>query len=124
MSDEPFTLKESLFNRDSVDQFAAAINAGYQPFDSTSFISQVIDESWGDRPLMDRLHHVTRVLYEHLPGDYHRSLAILLDSTPYMPNDGFINMVQSDFAAVYGLEDPDVSIPAIEQFTQCQTSVA
>lgn len=27
-------------------------------------------------------------------------------------------MAPSDFAAVFGLEDPDTSIPAIEQLTQ------
>ncbi len=114
MSDEPFTLKESLFNHDAVDHFTAGIKTVYPPFGTQSFVNLVFDDAWADRPLMDRLHHVTRVLHEHLPGDYRRSLAILLDSTPYLPSDGFINMVQSDFTVVYGLEDPDASIPAIE----------
>lgn len=55
MSDEPFTLKESLFNPDTVDQFAAGIKTVYWSFDSASFINRVIDESWADCPLMDRL---------------------------------------------------------------------
>jgi hypothetical protein len=62
LTDHPSTLKESLFNHDAVDQFAAAIKTAYPSFDTQLFVDQVIDDAWAGRPLMDRLHHVTRVL--------------------------------------------------------------
>lgn len=118
MAEEPATLKESLFNPETIAGFADAIHATYPAFDRPSFLSGVLDETWDERPLMDRMRHVTTVLHRYLPGDYRKALDILFKAQPFIPRSGFITMVPSDYVAQYGLDDPDASIPALEVFTQ------
>ncbi len=118
MTEEPFTLKESLFNRDSVTGFAAAIRGVYPAFDEEAFLSGVFDESWPDRALMDRMRHVTAVLHDGLPADYRLAAALLIEAAPKLAGGGFIDMVPCDYAAVYGLDDLQTSIPLLEESTK------
>jgi len=118
VADEPFTLKESLFNRDIVAGFAAGIRSAYPAFDGDSFLSSVFDQNWGDRPLMDRMRHVTGVLHDHLPADYGQATALLLKTLPHLAGGGFIDMVPCDYAAVYGLDDLETSISLLEESTK------
>lgn len=116
--EEPFTLKEALFNPETVAAFARAIHDVYPSLESQVFLNAVFDDAWNDRALKDRMRHVTVALHEHLPADYRSALQILLEALPNLPEGGFISMVPSDYVEVYGLDDPEASIPALEQFTQ------
>ncbi|HSG15202.1 MAG TPA: DNA alkylation repair protein [Anaerolineae bacterium] len=118
MTDEPFTLKESLFNQDSVAGFAASIKDVYPAFDEEAFLGGVFDESWPDRALMDRMRHVTVVLHDGLPADYRQAAALLIEASPNLAGGGFIDMVPCDYAAVYGLDDLETSIPLLEESTK------
>ena len=118
MTDEPFTLKESLFSRDIVAGFAAAIQGVHPTFDDETFLRAVFDEKWPDRPLKDRMRHVTTVLHDHLPADYGQAAKLLLDALPHLSGGGFIDMVPCDYAAVYGLDDLETSIPLLEETTK------
>ncbi|UCG22947.1 MAG: DNA alkylation repair protein [Chloroflexota bacterium] len=118
MTEEPFTLKESLFNQDSVAGFAVAIKGVYPAFDEEAFLGGVFDESWPDRALMDRMRHVTTVLHDGLPAGYRQAAALLIEASPNLAGGGFIDMVPCDYAAVYGLDDLETSIPLLEESTK------
>jgi len=118
VTDEPFTLKESLFSRDIVAGFAAAIQSVRPAFDPDAFLGAIFDEKWPDRPLKDRMRHVTTVLHDHLPADYGLAVELLLEALPYLSGGGFIDMVPCDYAAVYGLDDLETSIPLLEETTK------
>ena len=118
MSNEPFTLKEALFNHDTVTRFASGIQTAYPAFNLSAFKKMVFDEEWDDRSLLERMHHVTVTLHRHFPGNYRQSLDILLEAQSHLAAGSFVNLVPADFVALYGLDDPDASIPALEQFTQ------
>jgi 3-methyladenine DNA glycosylase AlkC len=118
VADEPFTLKESLFNRDIVAGFAAAIQAVYPAFDEETFLGAIFDEKWPDRELKDRMRQVTTVLHDHLPAGYGQATEILLAAVPHLQGGGFIDMVPCDYAAVYGLDDLAMSIPLLEETTK------
>jgi 3-methyladenine DNA glycosylase AlkC len=118
VTEETFTLKESLFNRDSVTGFAAAIQGVYPVFDEEAFLRGVFDESWPDRALMDRMRRVTVVLHDGLPADYRQAAALLIEASPKLAGGGFIDMVPCDYAAVYGLDDLETSIPLLEESTK------
>jgi 3-methyladenine DNA glycosylase AlkC len=118
MAEESFTLKESLFNQDSVAGFAAAIQSVYPAFDEEAFLRGVFDESWPDRALMNRMRHVTTVLHDGLPADYRQAAALLIEASPNLSGGGFIDIVPCDYAAVYGLDDLETSIPLLEESTK------
>lgn len=116
--EEPFTLKESLFNEDSVAGFAAAIQGVYPAFNVEAFLDGVFDETWPKRALMDRMRHVTIVLHDGLPADYRQAAALLIEAVPRLPGGGFVDMVPCEYAAVYGLDDLATSIRLLEEATK------
>jgi 3-methyladenine DNA glycosylase AlkC len=109
---------KNLFNRESVGALADAIVDAYPAFDAGAFVEQVFDAGWEDRELMDRRRHVTHALGEGLPADYRLALDVLRRALPALSEQGFEKMVFPDFVEVYGLDDVDASLPALETFTQ------
>jgi len=59
-------------------------------------------------------------LHKFLPGDYRQQLATLVKVAPQF--SGLPAMVLPDFVAEYGLDDFDVSVAALELFTQYSSS--
>jgi 3-methyladenine DNA glycosylase AlkC len=81
-------------------------------------MARVFDDGWTARELKQRMRHVTTTLHSFLPDDYRAALDILRRALPRVGDHGFVKMVFPDFVEVYGLEDWEASIPALEQFTQ------
>lgn len=112
---EPF---KNMYNRQSVAVLGRAIQSAYPAFDVTTFLQRVFDQGWDDRELMARKRHITLSLAEGLPADYREALAVMRRALPLLEDQGFEKMVFPDFVEVYGLDDVEASIPALEQFTQ------
>jgi 3-methyladenine DNA glycosylase AlkC len=109
---------KNMFNPQYVADLADAVQTQYSSFDKESFVAQVLDEDWEARELKERMRHITVTLHEFLPDDYRAALNTLRQTAPHLNQYGFACMVFSDFVEVYGLDDYDASIPALEQFTQ------
>ena len=109
---------KNLFSPQYVSDLADAIHKQYPTFEKESFVAQVLDQSWKARELKERMRHISTTLHEFLPDNYRMALNILQQTAPQLTQYGFASMVFSDFVEVYGLDDYDVSIPALEQFTQ------
>jgi 3-methyladenine DNA glycosylase AlkC len=118
VSEEPFSLKESLFNRQTVLALAEAVHSAYPALNLEAFIGRVLDEGWGHRALKERMRHVTMVLHDYLQADYRAALAILQAAAPAVPYGSFVAMVPADYVSLYGLDDYEASVAALEVFTQ------
>jgi 3-methyladenine DNA glycosylase AlkC len=81
-------------------------------------MGRVLDEGWGQRALKERMRHVTMMLHDFLPADYRAALGILQAAAPAVPYGSFVAMVPSDYVSVYGLDDYEASVAALELFTQ------
>jgi 3-methyladenine DNA glycosylase AlkC len=109
---------KDLFDRPSVTAIAAAIHQQYPAFQQEAFIKRVFDQEWPERELKQRMRHISVVLHDMLPREYRDALKILRRSAPSLAGHGIIQLVLPDFVEVYGLDDWQASIPALEQFTQ------
>ena len=109
---------KNMYNQQYVSDLAAAIVKEYPVFDGEAFAARVLDEGWQTRELKQRMRHITVVLHDFLPADYRAALHVLRKAAPALDEYGFQNMVFSDYAAVYGLDDWEASLPALEQFTR------
>ncbi|HLA41908.1 MAG TPA: DNA alkylation repair protein, partial [Aggregatilineales bacterium] len=111
---------KNMFNRASVGALSHAIAEVYTAFDVEQFEKSVFDALWERRELKDRMRHITTCLHDALPDNYRETLPVLRSAARSHHLDGysFETMVFPDFVEVYGLFDWDVSIPALEQFTQ------
>lgn len=111
---------KNMYNREYLEKFADVFVKVYPAFDKKRFIKTVFDNEWENRELKQRMRHITICLHGNLPADYKKSIGILEKTVPNF--NGFLSMIFPDFVEVYGLEYPDISIPALELFTQYGSS--
>jgi 3-methyladenine DNA glycosylase AlkC len=114
---------KNMYNRTFVDALSAALKGVYAEFDTAAFLSFNLDDAWEARELKYRMRHIARAMRHVLPADYRAALAIVRQAaaSPILAKFGFEPMISPDFVECFGLDDPEVSLPALEQFTQ-QTS--
>ena len=113
----PEALKDTLFSRAIVHNFAASISSADPAFERSTYLESVLDSGWGALELKARMRRMALCLKPLLPQDYTSALQILRRAAEYFPQSGFASMVFGDFTALYGLEDWDASLPALAQFT-------
>jgi 3-methyladenine DNA glycosylase AlkC len=101
-----------------VADLAATIQAVYPSFEISAFTGCVFDAKWEGRELKARMRHITLCLHEFIPADFREALGILRRAAPQMDAYGFQNTVFSDYVEVFGLDDWEAAMPALEQFTQ------
>jgi 3-methyladenine DNA glycosylase AlkC len=110
-------LKE-IYHEGYIADLASAIKRVYPAFDERGFPASVFDESWEARELKERMRQITLTLHETLPADYRAAVGILRQVASTLGDYAFQNLTFSDYVAVYGLDDWETSIPALEQFTR------
>ena len=111
-------LKNVFFTEAFFRDLATALAQVYPTFDARTFFAQLYDDAWQTRELKQRMRHATITLHALLPADYREALAILKAASAMLPQYGFDRMVFSDYVALYGLDDWEASLPALEYFTQ------
>jgi len=116
-----------LYNEKFVEQLSSTINSYYNEFQKEKFYSAVFDNSWNDLELKQRMRHISTIMYDFLPKNYEESISILKKSYKDMDSFGFRleNIIYQDFVELYGLEDWDISMDALECFTRnCSSEFA
>ena len=112
---EPF---KNILNVQFVVALAGAVRQVVPTFEPEPFVARVLDADWERRELKQRMRHISLVLGDFLPADYGTALGIMRKTLPLIGEFGFANMIFPDFVEVYGLEDWEASILALEAFTQ------
>lgn len=112
----PDALKD-VYTRKVVADLGAAVAAVDPSFDADAFLRRVLDRTWPQRELKDRMHHLARSLYEGMSGDYPRRIRRLIKAS--RPFRGLPYLVFPDIVEQFG-QDPahwDVSMEALAAFT-------
>ncbi len=109
-------LKDRFFTRSSIRQLADGIEGVYPAFDKGRFLALIYDEDWESRELKAKMRHTTRCLRATLPDSFPEALEILKKVAPQ--TRGFEVLTFPDYVEMYGLEDWEISIPALAYFTQ------
>ena len=114
-------LKE-MYNKEFLSQFGEKVHAVYEIFDTEGFVATVIDDTWDELKLMDRMRKITKTLGEYLPEEYEEALEVLfaIDETCV----GFPYLFFPNFVAVYGQanENWELSMKALKRFTKKSSS--
>jgi 3-methyladenine DNA glycosylase AlkC len=116
----PDRLKELFFTGDSIDTFADTIKRFYPQFDKERFVGLVFGSGWEKKELKEKMRHTTLCLHETLPKSFKEALEILKKAAPYIK--GFEAMTLPDYVEVYGLDDWELSLPALGHFTKYASS--
>ncbi|WP_315835894.1 DNA alkylation repair protein [Bradyrhizobium prioriisuperbiae] len=114
-TNEPATLKDKIFSAARIRHVSAETKAICPTFDTRRFLALTL-YGLDDRSLMERLRCVTEALHVGLAQNFRPALKILRKLAPRLDNS-FVTMVLSDYVALYGAEDFDVSMDALRFFT-------
>ncbi|BFU76882.1 DNA alkylation repair protein [Arcobacter sp. 15-2] len=116
-----------LYNEEYIDKLSKYIVTYYPKFKAKEFDIAVFDDTWDDLELKQRMRHITVSLYRYLPKDYKESINILKQTYPHMIGEGIRleNIIFQDFVELYGLNEWDISMDALECFTRnCSSEFA
>ena len=137
---EPF---KNMWNDRFYSGYMKALKSVLDDFDERSFLSQIFDDEWENRELLQRARHNTTVLKKFLPADYKQAIAKILALIKYLKMTPYWEMIEQnslegkyglsleygflgDYVEQYGLDDYETSVNAIEeitQFTSCEGAV-
>jgi 3-methyladenine DNA glycosylase AlkC len=110
-------LKDTLYTREGIEAFATAFKDAHDEFDSDDFLARVYDVHWPDLALKQRMRQITLALHENLPDDFRLALRIIHKTIPSIGHYGWMTLSFHDYVELYGLDDLDAAIPALEEFT-------
>lgn len=112
-------------------QFSNVLAAIIPSFDKQGFISQIFTAEFEQKELKERMRHTTQILHHFLPAEFSEAVPLIKKIIARLRHEnvgddslGFIFL--PDYIEVYGLEDFDTSIQALEfttQFITCEFAV-
>lgn len=122
-----FSLKDELFNSESVGRLTGWLSGAHPPLDAKRFQAEVL-AAFPNLELKARINHISETLDEHLPGEYPEAVAVLVDALP-PPLDpaktdddfgDFIIAPLSHYVARHGAteEHLDLSLQALREITK------
>ena len=104
-----------VYTKAYIENLSNKIKENYKEFDEEVFIFSIFDSSWDDLELKQRMRHIAKVLNQALPLSYEKQLSILKVVSKEFSS--FEAMFFQDFVEVYGLDDFENSMKALEVFT-------
>ena len=118
-------LLKDLYNKKYINSLALDISKFYVPFDISSFTNHIFDLSWNNLELKQRMRRISSTIGIFIPLSYKEQINILIKTYNHSQisaenrkdNLGLENLIYSDFVQVYGLDDFNTSMIAIECFT-------
>lgn len=115
----PEKLKDIFFTVDTINAMLEEFKKAYPAFDEAAFKNSIYDDSWKKLELKEKMRHVTLSLSKVLPEDFEKAADILMKSAPGIT--GFEAMCLPDYVELFGLEQEELSLQALECFT-CYSS--
>ncbi|MBP9490489.1 MAG: DNA alkylation repair protein [Aliarcobacter sp.] len=106
---------KNLYSKEFIEKLANKLFLIYSDFEKENFINSIFDNSWQDLELKQRMRHIALTLNKYLPFPYKKQLEILKEVKKDF--SGLEAMIFQDFVEVFGLNDFDESMKALEVFT-------
>ncbi|MEI7026603.1 DNA alkylation repair protein [Paenibacillus sp. y28] len=113
---------KKMMNEALVEFIANGCRREYAAFPVQPFVRAVFDAQWEGRELKERIRHIAVCLRGCLPPDYREALAVLLAAFGAIKETSLEYVVFPEFVELYGLEDWEASLPALETFTRSSTA--
>ena len=107
---------KNLYSKEFIKKLANRLFLAFTNFEKEDFINTIFDISWQNLELKQRMRHIAITLNKYLPFSYKKQLEILKEVKKDFT--GLEAMIFQDFVEVFGLDDFDESMKALEVFTQ------
>jgi len=113
-------LLKNLYSPELISSLCNSLKSAYSAFDCDKFTTNIFDRQWDTRELKSRMMHISKNLKKSLPDDYKEALAILKTVAPDF--NGFEYMFFPGYVELYGLNEYESSMAALEFFTEFSSS--
>jgi len=111
-------LLKNLYNEEYIELLTKSISDEFEEFETQNFTKSIFNQKWESRELKDRMRHIATTLGVYLPKEYSKVIKILKLAFKKMNfSFGLENMIYQDFVEVYGLDELQISLDALETFT-------
>ncbi|MBP6715097.1 MAG: DNA alkylation repair protein [Aliarcobacter sp.] len=111
---------KNVYTKEYIKNLALKIKDNYKEFDADKFINSIFDNTWESLELKARMRHIAINLEKSLALTYDKQLEILKEVSKDFKS--FEAMFFQDFVEVFGLDDFEESMKALEVFTQDSSS--
>ena len=111
---------KNVYTKEYIKNLALKIKDNYKEFDADKFINSIFDNTWESLELKARMRHIAINLDKRLALTYDKQLEILKEVSKDFSS--FEAMFFQDFVEVFGLDDFEESMKALEVFTQDSSS--
>jgi 3-methyladenine DNA glycosylase AlkC len=118
---------KNIYSKSFIDDFTMVLKKAYPALDTNRFTKVVFDRGWAEKELKQRIRHIAETLHSVLPSAYPEAVEVLIQVTQELRKERsgeqyFEYMFLADFVEVYGIEQVEVSIKAMEQITQLSSA--
>ena len=113
------TLKEQLFNLDTVSSLTKSIKISFSEFNEEAFIEEALIQ-FKDKELKERITVLTHLLEKYLPSDFLKATAILLESKKNASSGMFVYGSFLEYVEFNGCNElyVDYSLEVLEELTK------
>lgn len=114
---------KNLYNETFFEGFSTTLSKTIKDFDKQAFISQIFSAEWDSYELKQRMRHISVVLHNFLDKDFAKASKQLIAITDTLLNGkegkhDFLHMFLPDYVELYGIDDFDNSMIALEEITR------
>lgn len=111
---------KNLYNKEFASSLSSGLKAVYGQFNHKQFQESIFNDDWSRKELKERMKHISVTLQKYLPGNYKDAIEILKSVSSNF--NGFEYMFFPGYVELYGLNEYEGSITALEHFTQYSSS--
>ncbi len=110
---------KDMFNKKFYERLAAGFSIADKKFNAGKFVKEVLKDT-EELSLNQRLRNTSVILQKHLPADYKKAAALILEVAPTF--GGYTALVFPDFVGLYGHDHVDLSLDALKELTSYSSS--
>ena len=122
---------KDLYSPSFYKNLANALVVVMPSFNRQRFISQIFTDDFNDKELKARMRHTSVVLHHFLPADFKTAVKVLEKLVHHLKKsgtgeDGLAYMFIPDYIELYGIDDFESAVDALEgitQFVSCEFAV-
>ena len=109
------TLLKNIYSQEFIKNLSNSLQNSCKDFKKDDFKKAIFINNWEDFELKQRMRHISKTLYEFLPFSYKEQIEILIEVKQDFK--ALEAMIFQDFVEVFGLDDFEISMKALELFT-------
>ena len=116
-------LLKDLYNKEYITLLSKNLEKNHKSFNGEKFQKDIFNSSFKELELKERMRHISTTLKQHLPENYEESIRVL-KAVFLQQNHAFSleNMIFQDYVEVFGLNEYETSMDALEHFTKNSSS--